>query len=129
MDSNEIPTKYLGWWRIVETTQWLNEDLDAIGTALISITGDDDRLRMLYLLARIRCEPIAGGVSFVWQGAWEWDQLSGHGSLTMREDGKLNGTFQIDHGDGSTFVAERTTAPRRPIPNPPRYSDKWKRRR
>ena len=24
----EIPTEYRGWWRIVDTSQWVNEELD-----------------------------------------------------------------------------------------------------
>jgi hypothetical protein len=42
---------------------------------------------------------------------------------------KLLGRIKIKNGDESTFVADRTTAPERPIPDPPRYRDKWRRRR
>jgi hypothetical protein len=64
MELEDIPIEYRGWWRITETTTWSARDLDAIGTALISLTGDDDRLRMLYLLATINCKPTKTGVSF-----------------------------------------------------------------
>jgi hypothetical protein len=41
-----IQSDYRGWWRIVETSQWVNEGLDILGPALISLTGYGDRLRM-----------------------------------------------------------------------------------
>jgi hypothetical protein len=33
---NEIPSEYQGWWRIIETSQWINDKLDILGTAIIS---------------------------------------------------------------------------------------------
>jgi hypothetical protein len=38
MTDKEIPHEYYGWWRIIETSQWDNDDIDIIGTALISLT-------------------------------------------------------------------------------------------
>jgi hypothetical protein len=128
METKDIAIQYRGWWRITETTTWMKEDLDAIGTALISFTGYDDRLRMLYLLANIRCKPTKTGVSFTWKGAWEFDQLTGSGRVTLGKDGRLNGVFKIKNGDDSTFIAERAEAPDEPIPDPPSYQDKWRRR-
>ena len=124
-----IPIDYRGWWRITETTTWMKENLDALGTALISLTGSGDRLQMLYLLAHITCKATKTGVSFRWKGAWEFDQLSGSGRVKLGKDGKLQGVFKINHGDESTFIAERAEAPMTPIPEPPSYSDKWRRRR
>jgi len=46
-----IPSEYRGWWRIVDTSQWVNDDLDLLGLALVSLTGTADRLRMHALLA------------------------------------------------------------------------------
>ncbi len=129
MEQNDIPIEYRGWWRITDTTTWMKEDLDAIGTALISLTGQDDRLRMLYLLAQIKCKATKTGVSFTWKGSWEFDQLTGSGRVKLGNDGKLQGVFKIKQGDESTFVAERAEAPQRPIPDPPSYRDKWRRRR
>ena len=54
MIDRDIPFEYYGWWRIIETSQWDSDDIDIIGKALISITGDDDRLRMFVLLMEIR---------------------------------------------------------------------------
>jgi hypothetical protein len=54
MIDRDIPFEYYGWWRIIETSQWDNDNIDIIGKALISITGDDDRLRMFVLLMEIR---------------------------------------------------------------------------
>jgi hypothetical protein len=62
---NEIPSEYQGWWRIIETSQWVNDDLDILGTALISLTGYADRLRMFVLLAYVNCKPTKSGVSFI----------------------------------------------------------------
>lgn len=129
LELQEISIEYRGWWRITETTSWSAQDLDAIGTALISLTGYDDRLRMLYLLAAITCRPTKTGVSFAWQGAWEFDQMTGTGSVKLGKDGKLKGVFKIKHGDESTFFAERADEPTEPIPEPPSYCEKWRRRR
>jgi len=68
-----IPPDYAGWWRIVDTETWPNEDLDMSGTALISFTGDDDALRMHCLLARVTAMATKTGVSFIWSGASEYD--------------------------------------------------------
>ena len=46
----------------------------------------------------------------------------------LDKDGKLQGVFKIKHGDESTFIAERAEAPSEPIPEPPSYRDKWRRR-
>ena len=129
MEDNEIPSEYIGWWRITENSQWINEDLDALGPALISISGGGDRLRMLYLLAHVVFVPAKTGLSFMWQGAWEFDQMSGTGSVKIGKDGRLEGLIKIDQGDQSRFIAERTEAPDDLIPDPPRYQDKWRRRR
>jgi len=99
----EIPHEYEGWWRITETSTWGSDDIDMIGTALISFTGSDDRLRMFVLLARVKCMATKSGVSFMWQGAWEYDQMSGTGSVKLRKDGRLAGKFKIEGGDDSTF--------------------------
>ena len=74
-----------------------------------------------------RCRPTKSGVSFTWQGAWEWDRMSGTGSVKLRKDGRIAGRLKIKNGDDSTFVAERTEEPREPIPDPPSYRDKWRR--
>jgi hypothetical protein len=124
----EIPQEYRGWWRIVETSQWVNDFLDDLGPALLSITGDGDRLRMHCLLAYVNCKATKTGVSFTWEGAWEFDQVSGTGSVKLGKDGRLKGRIKIKDGDASTFVAERASKPAAPIPDPPSYRDKWKRR-
>jgi hypothetical protein len=73
----EIPEQYRGWWRIIETSQWVKDGLDDLGPALLSLTGYGDRLRMHTLLAYVNCKPTKSGVSFTWEGAWEYDQMSG----------------------------------------------------
>ncbi|MBI9085759.1 MAG: hypothetical protein JEZ11_19330 [Desulfobacterales bacterium] len=128
MEEKEIPSEYYGWWRITETSQWCKDDIDIIGTALISLTGDDDQLRMFVLLANVNCYPTKTGVSFRWQGAWEYDPVSGTGSVKLHKDGRLTGRIKIKNGDESTFVAVRMEEPDEPIPDPPSYSDKWRRR-
>lgn len=128
MSNSEIPSEYYGWWRIVDTALWGENDLDLLGTALISLTGYADRLRMLALLAHVNCRPTKTGISFTWEGAWEFDPVSGTGTAKLRKDGRLAGRIRIKNGDQSTFVAERTAAPADPIPDPPSYRDKWRRR-
>ena len=76
-----LPTEIAGWWRIAETSEWDGDGLDLLGTALLSLTGEDDRLRMHCLLAYVKARPTKTGVSFTWQGAWEYDQMSGSGSV------------------------------------------------
>jgi hypothetical protein len=126
--SEPIPSEYRGWWRITETSQWVDDGLDIIGTALLSLTGHGDRLRMHCLLAYVNCKPTKTGVSFTWEGAWEYDQMSGSGRVTLGKNGRLKGTFRIKDGDSSTFIAVRAEEPDEPIPPPPSYRDKRRRR-
>ncbi len=128
MADSDIPQEYYGWWRIVETSQWCDDELDIIGPALISITGNCDRLRMCALLAYVNCRPTKTGVSFTWEGAWEYDPCTGSGNVKLRKDGCLTGKIKIKDGDESTFIAQRTSEPVGPIPDPPDYRDKWRRR-
>ena len=128
MEEKEIPSEYYGWWRITETSQWGKKDIDIIGTALISLTGYGDMLRMFVLLANVNCYPTKTGVSFRWRGAWEYDPVSGTGSVKLRKDGRLAGRIKIKNGDESTFIAARAEEPDEPIPDPPSYRDKWRRR-
>lgn len=80
MANNDVPQEYYGWWRIIDTSQWTKKYIDTLGTALISLTGYDDRLRMFALLAYVNCRVTKTGVSFTWKGAWEYDPVSGTGS-------------------------------------------------
>lgn len=128
MELKPISPEYRGWWRIIETSMWMKEDLDMLGPALISFTGNGDRLRMLVLLAHLKCRQTKLGVSFTWKGAWEWDQMTGTGRVKLTQDGRLNGVIKIKYGDESTFIAERAIAPDEPIQSPPRYQDKWRQR-
>jgi hypothetical protein len=106
----------------------VDQGLDILGPALLSLTGNADRLRMHCLLAYVNCTPTKTGLSFTWEGAWEFDQMSGSGRVTLRKDGQLKGVIRIKNGDSSTFIAERAQAPDEPIPPPPKYRDKWRRR-
>jgi hypothetical protein len=124
-----IPAEFEGWWRIVDTEVWGSKEIDLLGPALLSFTGDDDRLRMFVLLAYVHAKPTKAGMSFTWEGAWEFDPVSGTGSVKLGRDGKLNGTLKIKDGDSSTFIAERAKKPDEPIQEPPSYRDKWRRRR
>lgn len=124
-----IPDEYLGWWRIVETSLWGTRHLDLLGPAVFSITGSDDRWRMIALLAEVEWHASTSGLRFTLSGAWEFDPTSATGSVKLARDGRLKGTFKIRQGDSSTFIAERTEAPATPIPDAPSYRDKWARRR
>ena len=123
---DEIPQEFRGWWRIVDTEAWVNDGIDILGTPLLSLTGDGDRLRMHCLLAWLDAWPTKSGVSFSWRGAWEYDQLSGRGRVRLRKDGSLSGRITIKDGDSSAFVAVRAEPPDEPIPDPPSYRDKWR---
>ena len=123
----DIPAEYRGWWRIVDTGSWANDSLDALGPALLSLTGRADRLRMHCLLAYVNAKPTKTRVSFGWQGAWEYDQVSGTGHVKLGKHGRLEGKIRIENGDDSTFIAERTDEPDELIPDPPSYRDKWRR--
>lgn len=126
MAKTSIPPEYAGWWRITETSAWVTKHLDDLGPAVISLTGYADRLRMHCLLAYVNAKPTKSGVSFTWEGAWEFDQMSGTGRARLGKDGRLEGTIKIKNGDASSFVAERTEEPSKPIPDPPSYRDKWR---
>lgn len=120
-----LDPEVVGWWRIVDTSQWGRKTLDRLGTAMLSITGGADQLRMHFLLATVKVKPLKSGATFTWEGAWEFDELHGTGRVKLRKGGTLEGQIQIAHGDSSTFSAERTLAPSQPIPDPPSYADKW----
>ena len=128
MSHDSIPPEYAGWWRIIETSAWVTKALDTLGPALISLgTGNGDRLRVLAIVAHVNAKFVRNGVSFTWQGASEYDPISGTGRARLDKDGRLKGKIMITDGDASTFVAQRTTAPSEPIPDPPSYRDKWRR--
>ncbi len=120
-----IPVECRGWWRIVETGTWPSDSLDYLGPAMLSLTGQDDRLRMHYLLAHVTAKPNKTGVSFRWKGVWEFDEHSGTGTVRVGEDGRLRGMFRIKGSDDSTLVAERADAPNKPIKDPPPFGPKW----
>ena len=124
---SSIPPEINGWWRIVDTGTWVNDGLDDLGPALLSVTGSGDMLRMHCLLAYVNARPTKTGVSFTWEGAWEYDPVSGTGSARLGKDGRLRGKIRIKDGDESTFLAERAEEPADPIPDPPSYRDKWRR--
>lgn len=67
---------------------------------------------MCCLLAYVDCKPTKAGVSFTWEGAWEFDPTSGTGTAKLAKDGRLTGKIKIRDGDESTFVAERSDAPK-----------------
>ncbi len=102
-----LPPEIAGWWRITETSRWVDDGLDILGPALLSLTGYGDGLRMHCLLAYVNCKPTKTGVSFTWEGAWEYDPMSGSGRVMLGKDGRLKGKIRIKDGDESTFVAER----------------------
>lgn len=80
--------------------------------------------------ACVNCKPTKTGVSFTWEkGAWEYDQMSGTGRVTLDNDGRLTGTFCIKDGDSSSFIALRAEEPDEPIPSPPSWRDERRRRR
>jgi hypothetical protein len=127
MPHGTIPDEYRGWWRIVETAQWDDDGLDDMGTALLSVGGKSGRLRMHALLAYVEYKPTKRGVSFTWEGAWEYDQVSGSGNIRLGKDDRLRGKIRIKNSDDSTFIAERADEPAEAIPQPPSYRDKWRR--
>lgn len=125
MTSDDLDPDLIGWWRITHTSQWVDDGLDILGPALLSITGQGDRLRLHCLLADVDVRATKTGASFAWQGAWEYDPITGTGSVRLRTDGGLRGRIKISDGDESTFTAERASKPLDPIPDPPSYRDKW----
>lgn len=54
--------------------------------------------------------------------------MSGSGRVTVGKDSCIKGSLRIKVGDSSTFVAVRAEEPNDPIPPPPSYRDKWRRR-
>ncbi len=83
---------------------------------------------MFALLAHVNCKATKTGISFTWRGAWEYDPVSGTGSVRIGKDGRIAGRIKIKNGDESTFIADRSVEPDEPIPDPPSYRDKWLRK-
>ena len=94
MTGRDIPSEYYGWWQIIETSQWDYRDIDIIGKELISITGDDDRLRIFVLLAYVNCKVTKTGVSYVERGLgvrpsqrnWKRETPEGWASLRQNQN-------------------------------------------
>jgi hypothetical protein len=108
--------EYAGWWRISESQVWGSKSLDLLGPALLSIGSSyGDRLRMLAIVAEVHCLFSGTGVSFTLHGHSEYDPISGTGRVKLRKDGRLSGTIRLEGGNESTFLAERTEEPSRPI--------------
>ena len=76
----------------------MNDGLDILGPALISLTGNADQLRMHRFLAHVNRKPTKTGVSFIWEGAWEYHPMSGSGRVPLGKDGRLKGLFRIEDG-------------------------------
>src|SRR3989304_5127172 len=98
-----IPPEYRGWGGSGDTGTWVNDGLDILGPALLSLTGRADRLRMHCLLADVNARGTKAGVSFSWEGAWEYDPVSETGSVKLGKDGRLRGQIKNTQGDESTF--------------------------
>lgn len=81
---------------------------------------------MFTLLAYVNCAVIKSGISFTFEGTWEYDPIFGSGNVRLRKDGKLSGKIRIKGGDESAFIAERTVEPEDHIQHPPRLRDKWR---
>src|SRR3954471_24313511 len=64
----------------------VNDRLDDLGQAMLSITGRGDRLRMHCLLAYVNWRPTKAGASFTWEGAWEYDPMRGTGGSNLHSD-------------------------------------------
>ena len=43
MFDDELNPELRGWWRITSTSQWVDDGLDILGPAMLSITGYADR--------------------------------------------------------------------------------------
>lgn len=125
MSTGDLDPELIGWWRITHTSQWVDDGLDLLGPALLSVAGHGGRLRMHCLLATVDFRPTKAGASFTWQGAWECEQMTGTGSLKIGRDGQLRGRLKIRDGDESAFTAERSTELGHSISDPPDDGDKW----
>ena len=78
-----------GWWRTTEMLRWVADGLDDLGPTMLSITGYADRFRLHCLLTYVDVRPTKSGASFTWAGAWEYDAMSGTGSVWLGKDGRL----------------------------------------
>lgn len=125
-----IPDEYRGWWRIVSTSQWGDDHLDLIGPAMFSIGTrgtHGGQWRMIALLGDVVWSVTRASLRFELTGSWEYDPTVATGAVKLGKDERLAGTFKIQRGDSSTFIAERVDAPSQPLPTPPSPRDKWRR--
>ena len=125
-----VPDDYRGWWRIVSTSQWGDDHLDLIGPAMFSIGmrgTHGGQWWMIALLGDVMWSVTKTSLRFKLTGSWEYDPTIATGAVKLGKDGRLTGTFKIERGDSSTFIAERVDPPSRPIPAPASPRDKWRR--
>jgi hypothetical protein len=78
---------------------------------MLSIFPHADRIRMHCTLAYVNVTPTKTGAWFTWEGASEYDPMSGTGSVKLGKDSRLHGRIKIKDGDRGPFIAERASEP------------------
>jgi NAD+ dependent glucose-6-phosphate dehydrogenase len=98
----------LGRWRIVEMDVWDRDYLDLVEPAYIEFNAQGGgEFAFGALTASLECWYGRRSIEFPWAGSDEGDEVSGHGSAELEDDGTITGEIRFHSGDESAFRARR----------------------
>lgn len=98
-----------GKYEIVEMEQWDKEAIDLVEPGYIRINGKRGELHFICVDGQMDIRKgEAGGCIFSWEGFDEGNFVSGFGEFA-RDGDTLTGRIYFHDGDGSSFVARKTS--------------------
>jgi hypothetical protein len=98
----------VGRWRIVEADLWDRDYLDLVEPAYFRLGNDgwaEFAFGAVNATAELECSRTV--VSFRWTGFDEGDEISGHGSAELQDNGSLEIELSFDDGDDAILTARR----------------------
>jgi len=98
----------IGRWRIVEADLWDRDYLDLVEPAYFQI-GNHGWAEFAFGAVKATAELEDGRciVFFRWSGFDEGDEISGHGSAELQDDGSIEIELSFDHGDDAVLTRRR----------------------
>ncbi len=113
MGTNQKPgTEFVGMWHIYEMAGWDEDYFNMEVQAYVEITGENTGefqfgLVSGYIDGEVVEFPEGNRFEFTWDGNDECDPASGSGWIKLKDDGMLEGKFNIHYGDNSKFWARK----------------------